>query len=282
MAELCAEQAESAPAESLAEGAWAHSGSRKAADHEARSAVTSASSETPIGDMVERMLSGGVQPDIIVLAVRTAELARGGADPVADRRRAFDREEQRVAARREQNLVNQRNSRARRQHVSADNADTASPSSPPPPSPIAPTSPAKSQPAPPPPELHEKPAVVAKPRPSNRGTRIPDFDELWCLFPRRVGKGIARKAFEKIINSGLATVNELKLGAMRYAAERGGKDPKFTKHPATWLNGECWKDEPGVAHGGNHEASRQPFNGNPNARVNGFAVIARGDFNSNL
>ncbi|OKO71893.1 hypothetical protein AC630_31760 [Bradyrhizobium sp. AS23.2] len=33
-------------------------------------------------------------------------------------------------------------------------------------------------------------------------------------------------------------------GAMRYAAERTGQDPKFTKHPATWLNGECWKDEP--------------------------------------
>jgi hypothetical protein len=31
---------------------------------------------------------------------------------------------------------------------------------------------------------------------------------------------------------------------MRYAAERTGEDDKYTKHPATWLNAECWKDAP--------------------------------------
>ena len=31
---------------------------------------------------------------------------------------------------------------------------------------------------------------------------------------------------------------------MRYAAQRDGEDPQFTKHPATWLNGKCWTDEP--------------------------------------
>ena len=31
---------------------------------------------------------------------------------------------------------------------------------------------------------------------------------------------------------------------MRYAAERTGQDAHWTKHPATWLNNECWKDEP--------------------------------------
>jgi hypothetical protein len=145
MAELCADQAESTPGE--AEVAWGHPSRRKAAGHEARSAVTSAPSVTPIADMVEVMLAGailstGTPVEFVVLAIRTAERARGGADPVADRRRAFDREEQRVAARREQNLVNQRNSRTRRQRVSADNADTPSPSSSPPtPSPIAPPAP---------------------------------------------------------------------------------------------------------------------------------------------
>ena len=32
-------------------------------------------------------------------------------------------------------------------------------------------------------------------------------------------------------------------GAQRYAAERKDQDPKYTKHPATWLNGGCWEDE---------------------------------------
>ena len=25
---------------------------------------------------------------------------------------------------------------------------------------------------------------------------------------------------------------------------RAGEDPRYTKHPATWLNGNCWEDEP--------------------------------------
>jgi hypothetical protein len=36
-------------------------------------------------------------------------------------------------------------------------------------------------------------------------------------------------------------------GAMRYAAERTGQDQRYTKHPATWLNGQCWKDESNAA-----------------------------------
>lgn len=54
---------------------------------------------TPIADMVEQMLSGGIPPDTIVLAVRAVELAvqentRASlpADSAAARRRAWDRE----------------------------------------------------------------------------------------------------------------------------------------------------------------------------------------------
>src|ERR1700693_661727 len=54
--------------------------------------------ETPIAAMVAKMLSGGVPPEMIVLAIRTAELARGATDPVAERRRAFDRERKRRAS----------------------------------------------------------------------------------------------------------------------------------------------------------------------------------------
>src|SRR6266550_4253034 len=32
--------------------------------------------------------------------------------------------------------------------------------------------------------------------------------------------------------------------AKRYAAQRASQDPQFTKMPATWLNGDCWLDEP--------------------------------------
>jgi hypothetical protein len=57
---------------------------------------------TPIADMVEQMLSGGIPPETIVLAVRAAELAvqqntRASlpADTAAARRRAWDRDRKR-------------------------------------------------------------------------------------------------------------------------------------------------------------------------------------------
>jgi len=39
-----------------------------------------------------------------------------------------------------------------------------------------------------------------------------------------------------------ATPDQILQGAMRYAAERRGEDPRYTKHPATWLNKGCWSD----------------------------------------
>jgi len=65
-------------------------------------------------------------------------------------------------------------------------------------------------------------------------------EEFWPAYPRKDDKGRARKAFLSAIKSKKATVAELVNGAMRYAAEREGEDPKFTKQPATWLNAEAW------------------------------------------
>jgi hypothetical protein len=39
-------------------------------------------------------------------------------------------------------------------------------------------------------------------------------------------------------------------GAKRYAGKRAGQDPKYTKHPATWLNAGCYADEPPDGGGG--------------------------------
>jgi hypothetical protein len=57
---------------------------------------------TPIADMIEKMVAEGVPMHVIVLAVRTAEIAMSGgsrvdikADTAAERRRAYDRERKR-------------------------------------------------------------------------------------------------------------------------------------------------------------------------------------------
>jgi hypothetical protein len=98
-----------------------------------------------------------------------------------------------------------------------------------------------------------------------------DFEEWYQLFPKHVARGAAYKAYKRARAQG-ASVEELKLGAMRYAAQVTGRDPKFTKHPATWLNAECWKDEP----------DEQPTSSGPETSVraaragsNGYAELKR-------
>lgn len=69
-----------------------------------------------------------------------------------------------------------------------------------------------------------------------------DFEEWWKQYPRHVAKAAARREYVKAVESGV-TPADLLNGAMRYAAERGDEDPKYTKHPGNWLRGECWRDE---------------------------------------
>jgi hypothetical protein len=70
------------------------------------------------------------------------------------------------------------------------------------------------------------------------------FEIWWQEYPKKVARFDAAKAYGKVLKSGLATTEVLLEAAKRYAAERAGQDPKFTKHPTTWLNGGCWMDEP--------------------------------------
>lgn len=65
------------------------------------------------------------------------------------------------------------------------------------------------------------------------------FDEFWKAYPRKVGKGDARRAFEKAAKKVQLPV----LLAALDLQKRGWDDPKFIPFPATWLNGERWEDE---------------------------------------
>jgi hypothetical protein len=87
------------------------------------------------------------------------------------------------------------------------------------------------------------------------------FAEFFAAYPRRVAKEAARKAWSRAIEGG-AEPERLIAGAKRYAVERAGQEPRYTKHPATWLNAGCWEDEsPGaetIDEAGNVVAIEQP------------------------
>ena len=68
------------------------------------------------------------------------------------------------------------------------------------------------------------------------------FDEFWEIYPRKVGKPQAKKAFKKALEE--VTLEEILRCATAYRLARRGEEMKFTKHPATFLNAKPWLDEP--------------------------------------
>lgn len=67
------------------------------------------------------------------------------------------------------------------------------------------------------------------------------FDEFWRVYPLRKAKGAAKTAWAKALKR--ATPDRIIAGAIEYASDPN-RDQDYTKHPATWLNGDCWDDEP--------------------------------------
>ncbi|MGK8640432.1 DUF1376 domain-containing protein [Brucella anthropi] len=74
----------------------------------------------------------------------------------------------------------------------------------------------------------------------------PDFDsefeqQFWPIYPRRVGRGQALKAFRSARKQ--AELETILAGVRRYAEQRRGENPEYTRHASTWLNGQSWLDE---------------------------------------
>ena len=67
------------------------------------------------------------------------------------------------------------------------------------------------------------------------------FDQFWSVYPKKVGKADARKAFEKV---------EIPVDALITAVQKQKESAQWTKdggqfvpNPATWLNQGRWEDE---------------------------------------
>tara|TARA_R110000851_G_scaffold309302_3_gene468703 strand:+ start:380 stop:1189 length:810 start_codon:yes stop_codon:yes gene_type:complete len=67
-----------------------------------------------------------------------------------------------------------------------------------------------------------------------------NFLIFWEKFNHKKSRGIALSSFEKSLKC--ATFEQIIKGVDGLIAERSG-DPKFWKHPSTWLNQQCWLDE---------------------------------------
>lgn len=76
------------------------------------------------------------------------------------------------------------------------------------------------------------------------------FDKFWNAYPRKENKGAARKAWAKALAK--ADAQTIVAAALAYRDDPN-REPEFTAHAASWLNGERWDDEPLPARGSKSE-----------------------------
>jgi hypothetical protein len=68
------------------------------------------------------------------------------------------------------------------------------------------------------------------------------FDEFWMLYPRKVAKASARKAWQKLTETQqLEAAKAIASHCQYWKAKETALE--FIPHAATWLNQERWEDE---------------------------------------
>ena len=70
------------------------------------------------------------------------------------------------------------------------------------------------------------------------------FDEFWAIYPRKVGKISAKRAFDRISPSRELVDEMISAVEHQRRSEQWTRDGgRFIPHPATWLGREQWNDE---------------------------------------
>lgn len=86
--------------------------------------------------------------------------------------------------------------------------------------------------------LPEKPDAPTPRYPSE----APEFERFWSLYPRKEAKGYARMAWRRAIAR--ASPDDILAALERQAPMLLRRERRFIPHPARWLAGERWLDEP--------------------------------------
>ena len=108
-----------------------------------------------------------------------------------------------------------------------------------------------------------------------------DFGDLfWEAYPKKTEKISAMKKLAIVRKSGIVTFADVMAGVKRYATAVTNSDPKYTKHPTSWLNAGCWADEtqPGGGNGTrDFNAKRGSASSDFFAGMRGLAADIAGD-----
>ena len=85
--------------------------------------------------------------------------------------------------------------------------------------------------------LQEEPPIVPQ------GDVRDPFDDFWDAYPKKVGKGQARKAYTTAVKKVDGGTLMEKLELFKAHHEKLGTDKRYIPNASTWLNGERWDDE---------------------------------------
>ena len=86
--------------------------------------------------------------------------------------------------------------------------------------------------------------------------QVEAFARFYSAYPRHVDRETAQRAWLRLSPS--PELQMLIMAAVaRYAAENEGTEQRFIKHPAAWLNGNRWEDEPAGGNGNGHAKPAQ-------------------------
>lgn len=180
-----------------------------------------------IAEAVRHMLAAGMPADTIVAAIADMEAAAG---PYPKTRSAHAERQARYRERKASQSVT--SDVTVTPVTSQPSLSDASPSPSPAPSPD------KEIPPTPPKENNLFPLPPSTPRVSG-GREQAMFDRFWEVYPNKVGKADARKAFSKALTR--TSAEEMAAGLHRYIAKT---DDRPWCNPATWLNQDRWGDMP--------------------------------------
>lgn len=86
---------------------------------------------------------------------------------------------------------------------------------------------------------------LTPPVPRAKPTDDPLFDEFWAFYPRRCAKADAQRAFAKL-RATRGLVEQMREAVEWQKTTRAWRQDggAWIPHPATWLNGHRWLDEP--------------------------------------
>lgn len=78
-------------------------------------------------------------------------------------------------------------------------------------------------------------------KPIDLSKNLEGFDAFWDSYPRKIGKGQARKAYGVALTK--TTADDLLRASQAYTKSRVGKEKQYTLHPSTFLSGEHYLDD---------------------------------------